>query len=157
MRLNKVGQETEEVAGIIDRMAPLIPSGFDVKSWPIGLPPPHIPSSRFDVLKWKFFNLDTIYPENEHTSEGKVDGVHELDLASVVNFSTRYLQSHYFPASQKNSLNLNKMEESNLVSNGSTASPVYRFEYGYRRLDETRGMEYILNFIDAQGHVKRFS
>jgi len=126
---------------------PFIPSEFNVQTWPNGYPPPHIPSSRYDVLKWKFFTSNSIYPLNELSSEAKVDGVEELDLNSVVKSSIRYLQ--------RMNLNdtMNTFKENTVIANSTLHE--YYFEYGYKRFDETRGMEYILQFKDLFGKVQR--
>ncbi len=115
---------------IIDRITHKVPKEYQTNSWPNGIQPHQRPQSRFDVLKWKFFTNTTMYPENDHNTKLALhgDGIENLDISSIINNSLVYLSR------------IRKQHTS-----------YFSFQYGYQRFDETRGMEYILNFMDSAG------
>lgn len=49
----------------IDNMSCYMPEGCENKPWPIGVPPPFKPPTRYDVLRWDYFNETHFYFKND--------------------------------------------------------------------------------------------
>ena len=64
----------------VERQSEFQPGGRASLSWPIGVEKPYKPTSRFDVIRWDYFNKDLIYMKDDFTvaspMEGKTHGVH---------------------------------------------------------------------------------
>jgi hypothetical protein len=131
---SEIDVKIKKLEEIIKEIYPRLPPDYQTNSWPIGLPVSHKPESRFDLLKWTFFTQTHLYPKHQLIAEALFDGTDYLDISSVISASGLYLTNSY-----------NKSKDSSFV-----------FQYGYRRFDETRGMEYILDFLDSKEHVYRF-
>ncbi|CAL4137218.1 unnamed protein product, partial [Meganyctiphanes norvegica] len=80
------------------------------------------PPTRFDVIRWDTFNATHIFFPNDFQNTKNLIGADLLDIMSVVNASIEYVQSK------------------------NPGSLEYRgMDYGHRRIDPTRGVDYIIS------------
>ncbi|PVD30508.1 hypothetical protein C0Q70_09775 [Pomacea canaliculata] len=120
--LNVTRQEIERMKENILYMSQFAPGGRDSISWPIGVPDPYKPKTRFDVIRWDYFTETHIYFQDDFTNMKSLTGPDKMDIQEVVKVSVERLNEKY-----KNIY---------LYS---------RLNNGYRRFDPQRGMEYILD------------
>lgn len=100
------------------------PKNIKEETWPIGSSPAHYPATRFDVIQWETFNTTHTFLPNDFYNTKRLVGMDLHDIMSVVNASIAHMH---------------------LKTKGSLE---YRgIEYGHRRLDPTRGVDYILSLI----------
>lgn len=117
----------------MNRTQSQVHEGYQISSWPAGISTPYRPQNRFDVLNWKFFTQSNLYPQNEHVPQTSLTGgIEALDISLVINNSAEYLT---------------KIHDQN--------PDTLCFQYGYTRFDETRGSEYLLTFLNANGTTLR--
>lgn len=50
----------------IERLSCYAPEGCGNIAWPVGVPPPFKPPTRFDVLRWDYFNETHIYLKSDN-------------------------------------------------------------------------------------------
>ncbi|CAF0925073.1 unnamed protein product [Adineta ricciae] len=120
----------------IENLSCYAPEGCGNIPWPVGIPPPFKPSSRFDVLRWDYFNETHIYLKTDIDvidlmKPDDYEDVHEVIGHAVEQFQKKYGVHLKF----KKLLN------------------------GYRQFDPTRGTHYIIDLIltDANNieYIKR--
>ncbi|CAH1788052.1 unnamed protein product [Owenia fusiformis] len=122
LALNESKVELEKTKDDIIRMSYSAPGGRASATWPIGIPPPFKPKTRFDVIRWDYFTETQIFLENDFSNVKPLTGVHKLDVDDVITTSLKRLNEKY--------------------------GDIYNFGRlvnGYRRFDPTRGMEYTLD------------
>ena len=66
--------ELAKLQASILKMAPLQPTANASVTWPIGVSPPTKPQTRFDVIRWDFFDENNIYLSNDFTNEEEISG-----------------------------------------------------------------------------------
>lgn len=119
--VNKSIQEFREEIQTAKPFAPIIKRE---DTWPVGTAPAHFPATRFDVIQWETFNATHIFLPDDFQNTKPIIGADLLDIMSVVNASVTHMHT------KKNG---------NLEYRG--------IEYGHRRLDPSRGVDYILSLI----------
>ncbi|XP_045106284.1 chondroitin sulfate synthase 2-like [Portunus trituberculatus] len=108
----------------IEATKPNAPAIRREETWPVGSVPPHHPATRFDVIQWDTFNATHFFlPDDFHNTKPLI-GVDLLDIMSVVNASVAHMH-----AKAKGQLEYKELE------------------YGHRRTDPTRGVDYILSLV----------
>ncbi|KAL7641451.1 UNVERIFIED_CONTAM: hypothetical protein RMT77_007322 [Armadillidium vulgare] len=90
--------------------------------WPIGSPNIHTPPTRHDVIYWETFNATHIFMPNDLENVKPLSGVEYFDIMSVVNSSIKHLEEKYSEKFKLENLN-----------------------YGHKRFDPTRGMDYLIS------------
>lgn len=105
------------------RMAPWVPKN-DTLTWPLGVPPPVEPTTRFDIIRWNYFTNTHIYLDDDFTNVRELRGSQKDDIDDVIRVSMEKLHEKY----------------------GDRFS-FHRLLNGYCRFDATRGMEYILDLL----------
>lgn len=108
----------------IQAARPFAPITKREETWPIGSTPAHYPATRFDVIRWDTFNATHIFLPDDFQNAKPIIGADSHDIMSVVNASTSYMHIK---------------TQGNLEYRG--------IEYGHRRLDPTRGVDYVLSLI----------
>ncbi|CAG5120511.1 unnamed protein product, partial [Candidula unifasciata] len=122
VELNDTRHQIQEMKDNILYMSQFAPGGRDSISWPVGVPEPHSPKNRFDLIRWDYFTETHIFFQDDFTNVKELIGADKLDIQDVIKVSIEKLNRKYN----------NKYLYSYLIN-------------GYRRFDPQRGMEYILD------------
>lgn len=108
----------------IQNTSRLAADGERAAAWPVGIPAPSRPASRFEVLRWDYFTEQHAFSCADGSPRCPLRGADRADVADVLGAALEELNRRYRPA-----LRLQKQQ---LVN-------------GYRRFDPARGMEYTLD------------
>ncbi|CAF4321998.1 unnamed protein product [Rotaria socialis] len=108
----------------IEELSCFAPEGCGNIPWPVGVPPPFKPPTRFDVLRWDYFNETHIYLKTDNDVISPMNGDDYEDVHEVIDHALEQLQKTYSV-----SLNLKKLLN------------------GYRQFDPTRGTHYIMDLL----------
>ncbi|XP_068824044.1 chondroitin sulfate synthase 2 isoform X3 [Capricornis sumatraensis] len=108
----------------IQNTSRLAADGERAAAWPVGIPAPSRPASRFEVLRWDYFTEQHAFSCADGSPRCPLRGADRADVADVLGAALEELNRRYHPA-----LRLQKQQ---LVN-------------GYRRFDPARGMEYTLD------------
>ncbi|XP_064804988.1 chondroitin sulfate glucuronyltransferase-like [Oncorhynchus masou masou] len=108
----------------INNLSELTPEGKVGAIWPIGVNPPFMPKTRFEVINWEYFTEEHIYSCSDNAPKCELRGANWADVSAVLETAVKHLNEHYQPQ-----LRFKKR----------------RLLNGYRRFDPTRGMEYVLD------------
>ncbi|XP_072539818.1 chondroitin sulfate synthase 2 [Salminus brasiliensis] len=122
--LQKTYEEIKKLQAEIKNISHLAVDGNRSAVWPIGIPPPFQPKSRFEVLRWDYFTEEQLYSCADGAPKCQVNGADREDVASVIQVAVAELNKKYSP--------MLRLSAPRLVN-------------GYRRFDPTRGMEYTLD------------
>ncbi|NXY25747.1 CHSS2 synthase, partial [Atrichornis clamosus] len=137
VELERTYQEIQQLQMEIQNASSLSADGDYVAAWPIGIPPPFQPKTRFEVLRWDYFTEEQVYACVDGSPKCELHGVDLADVADVVATAMEELNRKYQPV-----LHVRKQQ---LVN-------------GYRRFDPTRGMEYTLDLqvevVTQKGHSR---
>ncbi|XP_054031303.1 chondroitin sulfate synthase 2 isoform X2 [Dryobates pubescens] len=121
----------------IQNASSLSADGDHGATWPVGIPPPFQPKTRFEVLRWDYFTEEQVYACMDGSPKCELRGADLADVADVVATAMEELNRKYQPV-----LHIRKQQ---LVN-------------GYRRFDPTRGMEYTLDLqvevVTQKGHSR---
>ncbi|XP_045368049.2 chondroitin sulfate synthase 2 isoform X2 [Camelus bactrianus] len=108
----------------IQNTSRLAADGERAAAWPVGIPAPSRPASRFEVLRWDYFTEQHAFSCADGSPRCPLRGADRADVADILGAALEELNRRYHPA-----LRLQKQQ---LVN-------------GYRRFDPARGMEYTLD------------
>ncbi|XP_045558152.1 chondroitin sulfate glucuronyltransferase isoform X1 [Salmo salar] len=108
----------------INNLSELTPEGKVGAIWPIGVNPPFMPKTRFEVINWDYFTKEHIYSCSDSAPKCELRGANWADVSAVLETAMEHLNERYQPQ-----LRFKKR----------------RLLNGYRRFDPTRGMEYVLD------------
>ncbi|XP_060052813.1 chondroitin sulfate glucuronyltransferase isoform X1 [Erinaceus europaeus] len=130
LELERAYSEMEQLQAQIQNLSALTPEGEAGLSWPIGLPAPFTPRSRFEVLGWDYFTEQHSFACADGAPKCPLQGASRADVADVVDTALERLNLRYQPR-----LRFRKR----------------RLLNGYRRFDPARGLEYTLDLLlDAE-------
>lgn len=104
----------------------LTPEGEAGLSWPIGLPAPFTPHSRFEVLGWDYFTEQHTFSCADGSPKCPLQGASRADVGDAVETALEQLNRRYQPRL--------RFQKQRLLN-------------GYRRFDPARGMEYTLDLL----------
>ncbi|KAM5255265.1 chondroitin sulfate glucuronyltransferase isoform 2-T2 [Ctenodactylus gundi] len=110
----------------IRNLTALTPEGEAGLSWPVGLPAPFTPHSRFEVLGWDYFTEQHTFSCADGAPKCPLQGAGRADVGDAVDTALEQLNRRYQPR-----LRFHKQ----------------RLLNGYRRFDPARGMEYTLDLL----------
>jgi hypothetical protein len=95
----------------VDRLSCYSTEGCGNIPWPIGVPPPFKPPTRFDVLRWDYFNETHLFLKNDNDVTEKMKGLKSHvysrfyslcfidndyeDIHEVIDYSVQQLQKKY--------------------------------------------------------------
>nr|XP_005485291.1 chondroitin sulfate synthase 2 [Zonotrichia albicollis] len=137
VELERTYQEIQQLQMEIQNASSLSADGDHIATWPIGIPPPFQPKTRFEVLRWDYFTEEQVYACVDGSPKCELHGADLADVADVVATAMEELNRKYQPV-----LHVRKQQ---LVN-------------GYRRFDPTRGMEYTLDLqvevVTQKGHSR---
>ena len=103
-------------------MASLGPPQERNVSWPIGNQPGNKAASRFDILRWTYFNETHIFLNTDFSTVQELKTDAKFDIERTINVTTSNIIADY-----RHTLKFNKLIN------------------GYKRFDASRGMDYILD------------
>lgn len=104
----------------------LTPEGEAGLSWPVGLPAPFIPHSRFEVLGWDYFTEQHTFSCADGAPKCPLQGASRADVGDALETALEQLNRRYQPRL--------RFQKQRLLN-------------GYRRFDPARGMEYTLDLL----------
>ncbi|XP_026789393.3 chondroitin sulfate synthase 2 [Pangasianodon hypophthalmus] len=122
--LQKTYEEIKKLQAEIKNISHLAVDGNRSAAWPVGVPPPFEPKSRFEVLRWDYFTEEQLFSCADGSPKCQLSGADRADVDDVINVAVAELNKKYSPVLQ--------LSSPQLVN-------------GYRRFDPTRGMEYTLD------------
>ncbi|XP_007234628.3 chondroitin sulfate synthase 2 [Astyanax mexicanus] len=122
--LQKTYEEIKKLQAEIKNISHVAVDGNRSAAWPIGIPPPFQPKSRFEVLRWDYFTEEQMFSCADGAPKCQINGADHEDVNSVIQMALAELNKKYSPVLQ-------------------LSAP--RLINGYRRFDPTRGMEYTLD------------
>ncbi|XP_027394361.1 chondroitin sulfate glucuronyltransferase isoform X2 [Bos indicus] len=110
----------------IRNLTALTPEGEAGLSWPLGLPAPFTPHSRFEVLGWDYFTEQHTFSCVDGAPKCPLQGASRADVGDAVETALEQLNRRYQPRL--------RFQKQRLLN-------------GYRRFDPARGMEYTLDLL----------
>ncbi|XP_060271189.1 chondroitin sulfate glucuronyltransferase isoform X2 [Ovis aries] len=110
----------------IRNLTALTPEGEAGLSWPLGLPAPFTPHSRFEVLGWDYFTEQHTFSCADGAPKCPLQGASRADVGDAVETALEQLNRRYQPRL--------RFQKQRLLN-------------GYRRFDPARGMEYTLDLL----------
>ncbi|KFO72186.1 Chondroitin sulfate synthase 2, partial [Cuculus canorus] len=84
VELERTYQEIQELQLEIQNASSLSADGDHGATWPIGIPPPFQPKTRFEVLRWDYFTEEQVYACVDGSPKCELRGVDLADVADVV-------------------------------------------------------------------------
>ncbi|XP_075703690.1 chondroitin sulfate glucuronyltransferase isoform X2 [Rhinoderma darwinii] len=136
IRLHRTYGRIQRLQSEIQNFSSFTPDGDAGLFWPVGVNPPFIPASRFELLTWEYFTEMHTFSCPDGSPKCPLQGVWLLDVQQVLEEALDQLNQRYLPW-----LHFRKR----------------RLLNGYRRFDPTRGMEYSLDLLleatTERGHV----
>ncbi|KAK1798696.1 hypothetical protein P4O66_006978 [Electrophorus voltai] len=123
-------QQIQDLQVEMKRVSCCAVDGNRSAAWPVGVPPPFWPRSRFEVLRWEYFSEEELFSCADGAPKCQLSEADRQDVADVIQEAVRELSEKYAPA---------------------VVLSAPRLVNGYRRFDPTRGMEYML---DLQLHAQ---
>ncbi|XP_030047707.1 chondroitin sulfate glucuronyltransferase [Microcaecilia unicolor] len=135
IELERTYEEIKQLQLQIKNLTFLTPKGAAGALWPIGINPPFVPKSRFEVINWEYFTEDHLFSCFDGSPKCELSGANKADVNDILETALEQLNQLYQP-----SLRFYKKQLLN----------------GYRRFDPTRGMEYtldlLLDTVTQKGH-----
>ncbi|XP_066519583.1 chondroitin sulfate synthase 2 [Hoplias malabaricus] len=122
--LQKTYEEIKKLQEEIKNISHVAVDGNRSVLWPIGIPPPFQPKSRFEVIRWDYFTEEALFSCDDGAPKCQLNGADREDVADVIQVAVTELNKKYSP--------MLELSAPRLVN-------------GYRRFDPTRGMEYTLD------------
>lgn len=126
LELERTYSEIKQLQAQIRNLTALTPEGEAGLSWPVGLPAPFRPHSRFEVLGWDYFTEQHTFSCADGAPKCPLQGATRADVGNVVETALEQLNRRYQPRL--------RFQKQRLLN-------------GYRRFDPTRGMEYTLDLL----------
>ncbi|KGL77720.1 Chondroitin sulfate synthase 2, partial [Tinamus guttatus] len=91
VELERTYQEIQQLQLEIQNSSSLSADGDHSATWPIGIPPPFQPKTRFEVLRWDYFTEDQVYACVDGSPKCELHGVDLADVADRVATATEEL------------------------------------------------------------------
>ncbi|XP_057618078.1 chondroitin sulfate glucuronyltransferase isoform X2 [Chionomys nivalis] len=126
LELERAYNEIEQLQAQIRNLTVLTPEGEAGLSWPVGLPAPFTPHSRFEVLGWDYFTEQHTFACTDGAPKCPLQGASRADVGDAVDTALEQLNRRYQPRL--------RFQKQRLLN-------------GYRRFDPARGMEYTLDLL----------
>lgn len=118
----EIQEKISNIRKSILNMASLGPPQERNVSWPIGNQPGNKAASRFDILRWTYFNETHIFLNTDFSTVQELKTDAKFDIERTINVTTSNIIADY-----RHTLKFNKLIN------------------GYKRFDASRGMDYILD------------
>jgi len=75
VEINEMTQNILKYEETIERLSCYAPEGCGNIPWPVGIPPPFKPPTRYDVLRYDYFNETHIYLKTDNDVIDKMKGI----------------------------------------------------------------------------------
>lgn len=124
VEINEMSTSIKKYEETIERLSCQSTEGCGNVPWPVGVPPPFKPPTRFDVLRWDYFNETHLFLRHDNDVSDLLKDNDYDDIHEVINHSVEQLQKKY-----GHELKFHKLLN------------------GYRQFDPTRGTHYILDLV----------
>ncbi|UJR21143.1 hypothetical protein I4U23_024242 [Adineta vaga] len=124
VEINEMTEEILKYEKTIESLSCYAPEGCGNIPWPVGVPPPFKPPTRFDVLRWDYFNESHMYLKTDSDVINVLKQNDYEDIHEVIDHSVQEFQKKY-----------------------GTDLKFKHLQNGYRQFDPTRGTHYILDLI----------
>ncbi|XP_029443103.1 chondroitin sulfate glucuronyltransferase [Rhinatrema bivittatum] len=135
IELERTYEEINQLQLQIKNLTLLTPEGAAGMHWPIGINPPFVPKSRFEVINWEYFTEEHLFSCFDGSPKCELSGANKADVTDILETALEQLNQRYQP--------LLRFQRKQLLN-------------GYRRFDPTRGMEYtldlLLDTVTQKGH-----
>ncbi|KOX74915.1 Chondroitin sulfate synthase 2 [Melipona quadrifasciata] len=122
LMISEIQEKISNIRKSILNMASLGPPQERNVSWPIGNQPGNKATSRFDILRWTYFNETHIFLNTDFSTVQELKTDAKFDIERAINVTTSNIIADY-----RYTLKFNKLIN------------------GYQRFDASRGMDYILD------------
>ena len=66
VEIDEIKNSISKCEATIEKLSCYAPEGCGNIPWPVGVPPPFKPPTRFDVLRWDYFNETHIYLKTDN-------------------------------------------------------------------------------------------
>lgn len=122
--------------------------------WPLGVPPPSQPETRYDVLTWSLMNeTHQIMPNSEENVRllSKIDQ-EDIKVRSSMFFSCKYSNSYQFKTNFLQRVLARTLIEAKKKYPNLTYQRLHSL---YRKFDPVRGMDYNLHLVFTDSHSQR--
>ncbi|CAF1043258.1 unnamed protein product [Adineta steineri] len=133
VEINEMSQDILKYEETIENLSCYATEGCGNIPWPVGVPAPFKPSTRFDVLRWDYFNETHIYLKTDNTVIDLMKQNDYEDIQEVIDHSVKQFQTKYGT----------KLKFKNLLN-------------GYRQFDPTRGTHYIIDIVLIDEQKKEY-
>ncbi|CAF1657822.1 unnamed protein product, partial [Didymodactylos carnosus] len=97
VEIDEIKQDIFKHEQNIEQLSCYAPDGCNQIPWPVGVPPPYRPPTRFDVLRWDYFNETHIYLETDNDVVGLMKQDYHDDVHEIINYSIAQIQKKYGP------------------------------------------------------------
>lgn len=67
VEIDEMARSISKYTETIENLSCYAPEGCGNIPWPVGVPPPFKPPTRFDVLRWDYFNETHMYLKTDDT------------------------------------------------------------------------------------------
>ncbi|KFV63377.1 Chondroitin sulfate synthase 2, partial [Dryobates pubescens] len=84
VELERTYQEIQQLQLEIQNASSLSADGDHGATWPVGIPPPFQPKTRFEVLRWDYFTEEQVYACMDGSPKCELRGADLADVADVV-------------------------------------------------------------------------
>ncbi|CAF0896535.1 unnamed protein product [Rotaria sordida] len=133
VEINEMTQSIKKYEETIERSSCYAPEGCGNIPWPVGVPPPFKSPTRFDVLRWDYFNETHIYLKTDNDVIDLMKDNDYEDIHEVIDYSVEQLQKKY-----------------------GTELKFKKLLNGYRQFDPTRGTHYIVDILLIDENQKEY-
>ncbi|CAF4644685.1 unnamed protein product [Rotaria sp. Silwood1] len=133
VEINEMTQSIKKYEETIERLSCYASEGCGNIPWPVGVPPPFKPPSRFDVLRWDYFTETHIYLKTDNDVMDLLKDDDYEDIHEVIDYSVEQLQKKY-----------------------GTELKFKKLLNGYRQFDPTRGTHYIVDILLIDDNKKEY-
>ncbi|XP_076291816.1 chondroitin polymerizing factor [Lasioglossum baleicum] len=122
MKSIEIQRQISEIRKSILDMAHLGPPQDHNVSWPVGNQPGNKASSRFDILRWTYFNETHTFFSTDFSTVQRLKTDAKFDIDRIINVTA-----------------------SNVIGNSRRKLKFKKLLNGYQKFDASRGMDYILD------------
>ncbi len=81
-----MAQDIAKYEETIDRLSCYATEGCGNIPWPLGVPPPFKPPTRFDVLRWDYFNETHLFLKNDNDVIDQMKGIQSNSFSRFNQF-----------------------------------------------------------------------
>lgn len=95
LEINEMSVNIKKYEETIERLSCQSIEGCGNIPWPVGVPPPFKPPTRFDVLRWDYFNETHLFLKNDNDFSDLLKGRERERVNSTNNMEFNFLDNDY--------------------------------------------------------------